>query len=493
METTATLLRNGSPVAGATATGSAFDSIGEAVRSYLRLAAPPEIVRDPWSRLADGLLVRVHVSRWDGEVRLSADDLGLDATTYRDVLSRIRWGGLTLLPENGKRFSSLETRFRRLPERWGVAVHWGRFVPVSAWESFRRDWDALQQEWEELLKAWEESYDSARAAAEKAAYAFAASSATHARRLGRLSSAEEAEWRARLAERILAHYPPVDEIRRRFAVSYETAIIPRPSLDLEETHRIEALQEAQRQRLAELQRQATLAALRDHAERLRLEREIDDMTAHIRAREAVIREELSRMRAEARARAQRLLTHFEMTYARQIRERLWSSLQHVAAALQNGRMTPMATSSLRRTIQELRQIAMADDAEIGAMLDRLDRAIGPRGVRRRDYGPSPADLERQIADMGMLLQTSIIALGGHVRRGGTATAPIDATAGDAPLTIDVRGAVRRLDLPASLAQTLVEQAALTRAELRRLSAARMAEEGAATDCATRHALPDRRG
>lgn len=281
-------------------------------------------------------------------------------------------------------------------------------------------------------------------------------------------------WTETLVARIMEGYPQPGAIHQRFAISYETALIPRPTLLLEEAQRLEEMHARERLRRDALRRAAQLAELRDESERRALELQIDDLEARLQARQAVINEEVSRMRSEARARAQRLVAEFEATYARQIRERLWESLRHLLAALRGGRVNAMATRSLRTTIEELRRIAMADDAEISAMLDRLDAAMGPSGVRRRTRGaanPAPAELEQIITDIGFLLQTSIVALGGTPRRAGDSPLPLELADEDAPLGVAVRRAARRIGLDASsLTELLVEHTGLTRAGLRRAAA-----------------------
>jgi len=63
-----------SPIAGLTATLHAYFDQHRVIP-----------VDDPWSRLVDGFLVRVHISRWPGKVSLTASDLGLTATAYESL------------------------------------------------------------------------------------------------------------------------------------------------------------------------------------------------------------------------------------------------------------------------------------------------------------------------------------------------------------------------------------------------------------------------
>lgn len=440
-----------------------------AVQRYLNEQAPPGIVRDPWDRALDGLLVRVHVARWQGDVHLTPQDLGLDASRYAELTRHVRWGALRLAPDPiGRKLESLETRFRRLPERWGVVVHWGRFVPARAWPDFQREWNALLSDWSILIDQWEDAYDDERALAEARITQFAHVSAMTARQLGIIAAVQVDAWERRLVARLMDSYPSRATLRQRFAVSYETAIIPQPSLLAAEAERVALIQERQRLRLEALRRQAALQERQDELERLRLEAAIDAETQRLRMREAVLRDELERMRQGLQAQAQQLIASFEATYARQIRERLHDSLVHLIAAVRAGRITPMATRSVRQTIRQLRAIAMGDDTEIDELLNRLQAVVGDR---RDADSPPPAAIQQMIEDVGVLLQTSIVALGGALRAPkGMSRLPIDVTAGDDDLASLVRGAVRRLGVTSSLAATLVEDGALTRADLRRLAA-----------------------
>jgi hypothetical protein len=419
-------------------------------------------VHDPWTRILDGFLVRVHITMWPGKVRLHADDFGLDAEAYAELNGKVRWGTLDLRPDDiGPVFDSLATRARALPHTWGVRVHWGLFVPHTAIDRFRAAWQELEAQWHAAVETWVEHYDACRAIAVNRAAIFARQAWNVAHRVkgDRLNATQYAQQDAfvdRLVPRLLADYPTPDEIRRRFTMQYELAFIPTPTLQAEQAAYVAELTEAHLHRLEAMRREAELRAAEDELRKARLLAEIDaermKQQEKLRIVQAFAEETTRKLRDEQ----QRLLAEFYRGYAVEIRQRLHESLMLLIEGVRAGRIKPQATRSLRLVLDELRHLALDDDAEIQQMRERLQTLIGNAG--------DPIDaqqIRRTIEDFGVLLQTEILALGETPRLPQRMTAPpIDVTDLLPTHPNDMRSMIRsrqrRCGIDQSLAATLID-------------------------------------
>jgi len=440
---------------------SPYDAAAAALRAYLDAHTPLGVVADPWTRVLDGFLVSVHEARWPGLVRLEPGDLGLDRAAYAALARRLRWGALDLLPDGiGKELEALVSRARRLPQKWGVAVHWGLFVPLRAMEEFRREWNAIAAAFDAAVDRWVADYDAHRAAAEAACRDFAARSARVAGAMGLAAIDPEA-----LTQRLMAAYPPRDALRQRHRLWYETAFIPTPALVAEQANYLEALAEEHRRRMAALRARSERQALQDRLTRLELEARLEEAERAAALRDAALRAEAARIRADLRQRADALLTEFERTYALDLRRRLHDALQLLIAAVQRGGSSASATRSVVEAIGELRLLARDEDVELQALMTRLEEAIATRRAERRRAASRVAVLQR-IEDVGAVLQASILALGGGLRRRDAGDAGDDDAAALPLLDAadpggDVRRRVQRLGIAErdSLAVALTDAAA----------------------------------
>lgn len=419
-------------------------------------------VHDPWTRILDGFVVRVHITMWPGKVRLHADDFGLDAEAYAELNGKVRWGTLDLRPDDiGPVFDSLATRARALPHTWGVRVHWGLFVPHTAIDRFRAAWQELEAQWHAAVAAWVDHYDACRAAAVNRAAIFARQAWNVAHRVkgDRLNATQYAQQDAfvdRLVPRLLADYPTPDEIRRRFTMQYELAFIPTPTLQAEQAAYVAEVTAAHLHRLEAMRREAELRAAEDELRKARLLAEID--AEHMKQQEKlrIVQAFAEETKRKLRDEQQRLLAEFYRSYAVEIRQRLHESLMLLIEGVRAGRIKPQATRSLRVVLDEIRHLVLDDDAEIRHMSERLQTLIGQAG--------DPIDaqrIRREIESFGVLLQTEILALGEAPRLPQRMTAPpLDVTE-LLPVHPDamqhaLRHHRRRCGLDHSLAETLVE-------------------------------------
>lgn len=439
---------------------SPLDVIGAAVRRYFD-GKHVSAVRDPWSRLVDGFLIRVHITRWPGMVRLTADDLGLDAEAYAEVAGKMRWGTLNLLPDEiGEELESITVSARALPEKWGRRVHWGLFVPLSAMPRFRADWERLETRWEAALTRWEDEYEHHRTTAiQRATYlAERAWDVAHRVKPGKLPTMG---WDARdtaltrLVARLVRDYPPVTSLRARFTLTYEVSFIPTPALEAEQAAYVAEIHAEHERRLAAMRRQMELDTVRDELERARLLNELSVEEAKQRAKAEEVRRYAEETKQRLREAQTRLLDSFYRGYALDIRQRLHESLQLLIEGVRMGRIRPAATRSVRVVLDEIRHLAFDDDAEIQQMQRHLDALLAPGEPIDSDT------LQATIEDFGVLLQSAILALGETPRLPKRMTTPAldirDELPDDPALHAHhLRMRRERCGLPDSLVETLLD-------------------------------------
>jgi hypothetical protein len=228
--------------------------------------------------------------------------------------------------------------------------------------------------------------------------------------------------------------------------------------------------------MAALRARGERQALQDRLTRLELEERLEEAERAARLRDAALRAEAERIRADLRQRADALLAEFERTYALDLRRRLHDALHLLIAALQRGGSSASATRSVVEAITDLRLLTREEDVELQALMTRLEEAIATRRAQRR-RAASRADVLQRIEDVGAVLQASILALGGGLRRRDAADAADADEADEAAIPLldpadpvgDVRRRVQRLGIPErdSLAVALTDAAAPAAAAVRR--------------------------
>ena len=451
---------------------SPIENLTDLLRSYFdtqRIGA----VSDPWARIMDGFLLRVHICRWPGRVSLSADDFGLDGAEYAQLNGKVKWGALDLLPDEiGPAFESIATLARQLPRKWGREVHWGLFVPLSAMGKLREEWEGLEARWNAALDAWVLAYEQHRVAARERAAAFAAQSWRVAHRVqhARLSNEQYAKLDTfvdAMVPRLMADYPEPATIRARFTMAYDLAFIPTPTLEAEQAASAEQVVEANAQRLAEMRREAEIRAYQDELERLRAIEAISAEELKQQEKLKLVRAFAEETRQKLQQEQARLLHDFYRSYALDIRQRLHESLMLLVEGVQTGQIRPQASRSLRVVLDEITHLALDDDTEIQQMHARLRTLIGQAGEKI-----SAAAIRQEVEDFGILLQTSILALGETPRTPKRMhVAPLDVVQ-ELPSAADlfaqeISARRTRLGLSSSLAEALIGQGGLTPADLRR--------------------------
>lgn len=412
-------------------------------------------VTDPWTRLLDGFLVRVSVHKPGGAVRLRPEHFGLTDDDYGTLQKSLRWSTLNLLNEDLQgRLDSLTTQVRKLPDKWGVTVHWGQYVPLTAIEQFKSDFARLEVEWNAELAGWVTNYDQHRQEAERKATVLAKRAAENAALLNHGRAKIDIDV---MVAAIMSEYPTIEEVQERFRMAYEVSFIPTPTLEAEQAAWAAEVEAQKRLRLEEMEAEARMNRAYDELEYQRTITAIQLEQAKNEQKRRALEEHRQQLQRDLEKKRDELVNMFYQRYAVEIRQRLHESLCYLMELAQEGKVPPqkvrMAQKSLTRVLDELKHMAMDDDDEINAMRERLQSMA-------TDSKLQPAMVAQQIEDLGTLLQTSIYLLGeaprvpkrmqGEPPMDVTATLPLDASL----LHQEVRTRRERCGLDSSLAETL---------------------------------------
>lgn len=191
--------------------------------------------------MRDGVIAEVTIGRWRGKMRLSPEDLGLpaDAIKEQELSDLLHLGDKLLLPAKTlRRLTALESRARQKLSRSGFETHWGTFVPVTAYDKFRRELDECERDYyamrDEIVLNYDDLVEQVRQSY------FAAGLVAYDRLRKADPDAMQYNYASRelfaesFSRRILSNVPPVNQIYQSFRFEISLYYIPLPSL-VEET------------------------------------------------------------------------------------------------------------------------------------------------------------------------------------------------------------------------------------------------------------------
>lgn len=446
-------------------------------------------VSDPWNRIADGFLIQVHVYRWRGAVSLDAESWGFDASDFEDL--DVDFGRLNLIqPTIRGAIDSIATQARQIPQRWGVdSIPWvkvigrGVYVPAgrvdkagrTAVDRFKEEFEALDRQWRGIVAEWVERYDDALAYARDQLSRMAGRAWDRANAQGLNDRPDSPSYRRSrsyyvdyMTERHMAGYPPAAMLASRFKLDYTVSFIPKPALELEEAREAERIAELKAADLAEQRREIERSKMEDELERARLLDRLTVAEAAVARKRQLVEEATAKFAADLDARSKRAARDFERAYALELRQRLHESLALAIEGVRKGKLSAQSGNSLRGTLEELRVMLADGDLEMEEMVARLDSMLAEKGGKSF----TPSKVSQQIQDLGVVLQTSILALGAapRVPRRMLDAPPMDVLA-ENPEAPDlfkdrVRAARERLNLSTSIGEIALE-AGVTPRRMRR--------------------------
>jgi len=127
---------------------------------------PVEQLRDNWALVLmnRGILIKLRISRWAGNFKLTPDILGLkfmDDEMNDFIKKYIHLGSHKLLPVNiNKELQGIELRARRILDDHSFSTLWGHFVPFKAFESWQKNNEEVKQDYINAAKQVGYQYNS---------------------------------------------------------------------------------------------------------------------------------------------------------------------------------------------------------------------------------------------------------------------------------------------------------------------------------------------
>ncbi len=124
-----------------------------------------KIMNEDWALklMEDGVIVKCSISRWYGEISLSAEDLGLkfhgpESITF--MKKYIKLGSEKIMPpEINAKFSKITSKIQK-----NLSIHcfntmWGRFLPFSSFELWKEKHEKFKKEYLDLASNVVHEYD----------------------------------------------------------------------------------------------------------------------------------------------------------------------------------------------------------------------------------------------------------------------------------------------------------------------------------------------
>jgi hypothetical protein len=332
---------------------------------------------------------------------------------------RLRRGRKDLFPEHAKKFRSLETRFRRWLEKHSFILEGFRpyrWIPFTAYGSWREGWDKLQAEWRTVVKDLLDHYDE-MVAQEKADMAEVAVEAWQAliaryevkhpdgdepviviggREFGREVPDSFIEY---IQERAIQRLPAKEELESSLYVDYHTALVL-DSADLEaESLRRERLLTAQElERSKQAAAQAAQDAAQEHkwAEREKARLEVE---AHGKKLQAMHEAELEHARQQLAG----IVSPFQEAFE-QLRAQMYADTSEIAASIQkHGYLHGRVAERARNLFDTFSLLNAHGDSELEAALKELRQSLkkrpAPEGGDKESYDLEAVQGQLRIIEM----------------------------------------------------------------------------------------------
>lgn len=445
------------------------ERIHDTLRSYFQGRNVTIDTDSMWTKMLEGFLVQVASRSWTGWVKVLPDDLGLPAESDAYKALNLRWGSIKILhPEVANALNKIRTNAIRLPKKWGRKVRWGMYIPMTAMKRFRDEFQELETDWNKAIRSWIDGYDEYYQYAIDQTALLAKQAATVADQLHVANPLSQDA----IQTRILDYYPMPDVIAE-YQITYDVNFIPTPQLAAKHIADLEVIEQQKRVQLEELRRITEQREFEFEEERLKALNAIDIQERIQEDRMEVMRSERQRLQTDLAAQRDKLLDEFYQGYAIEIRQRLHEALQYAIEGVRQGKLAPSATRSLRNVLDEISSLAMDEDQEMVEMSAHLDRLLS---TRVSAAGERVQQLETTIEELGILLQTSILAMGEQPRMPSRshdlpAVQGQDILAELKGIDLDqrVRQARETVGLSCSLAEDLISGSGLTLGDLERRS------------------------
>ncbi len=366
-------------------------------------------VRQPeWARLMkEGVVCEVHIGRWRANHRLTLEDLGLrieDEGERRFWQEFLTLGEKRLLPARYlKALASIDASARGCLEAHSFGTGWGRFVPVTAYatwkernEQYRQQYLALGREIVERYPELVEQVLAGYRAGARGAY-------ERLLALGATPDVGPREFAERFVDRISALIPSRQEVEASFYYDTALSYIPLPSVleqDLAERDEIRRRREVEEERYQrERDRDWALRKVENQALAER-ERQLAEMNRDI----------LANFRRQKEEQVDGFLRNLVAQLRGTVYEVVVSALESIQR--NDGRLVGKAAESLRNLIATVQKLNFYGDRELSAKIEQIQGLLGPAPEER-----SVEAIQQGLQELGLLCRAALIDLGERPRSG----------------------------------------------------------------------------
>lgn len=303
--------------------------------------------------MKDGVVVRVHMSRWRARTALDFDDLGLPRNGGTQVYDDLITLGSKLLLDRDteKQLASTESQIRQTPGRFGFETAFGTFIPATAFQAFREEMTRLEERW---FKQADNLAANRDRIIQPHMDKFAEAARVAYRRANRLQAGIDKDFRYlpedqyvdNFMKRIRSMIPDAAAIRESFTLTIDYSFIPLPSM---------------------------LAADEAEADRVRIEAVKDREALQAERRRLADIEAMNQaVVAQAKQQKEAMITSFIEDVAAQMRGLVYEVLTAVNRSIErNGSVHGRSVVQLTNLIEQLDRLNFTNDAEITKITDAL--------------------------------------------------------------------------------------------------------------------------
>ncbi|MDP2779769.1 hypothetical protein [Devosia sp.] len=349
--------------------------------------------------ICEGVTVEINIGRWRATSRLAPADLGIggDSAEEREVWAQyLSFGEKKLLPrEILTKLAGLEMSARDNLERYSYKTPWGRFVPSTAYQTWKSKNEGYRQQYlakrDELVANFPDIRRAVIGAYRKQAHA----AYDRLCKLDAQPKLSEAHFVEQFVDEIARLMRSAQEIYDSITFETKLSYIPLPSqtaADLAEADRIRG--ERDKQWAADHIEDAALAARR---------RAMDAMTADLLA-------------SFQREKREQIDTFISGVLA-QLRQQVYDVALDALASIQrnDGKLIGKSAEQLRNMIATVGKLNFAGDADLDRQLRSLALQLGPCEGPRDATG-----VGRALQALGTGCRAVLLDLGEEPKRSGRA-------------------------------------------------------------------------
>lgn len=303
--------------------------------------------RNDWALalMSQGVIVRLSMGRWRGTAKLTPDMLGLrhiDEEGFEFSKKYLSLGMQKLLPLDVMRnISAIERIARDALNNHSFTTVWGRFVPFTAFESWKRDNDRARQDFIDAAKAIGNKYDEIVVRVGKEYRKLAKD--VWARLYPQNKNGATESFIEDFVSKVLSRIPPREDIVESFKYDITYFIIPMPSFIEENVARAEEIRESARQKA--------------------LDGELEESTKR-------------HITEEYRKKKEELIDSFLKSTVQELRKYVGELCDSVLSSLgqhaQSGDVPDRLERKLKDMIKKVRHLNFHEDKEVNRLLNELE-------------------------------------------------------------------------------------------------------------------------